>query len=378
MDINDKINWMPGMELTAETFRQLENTIDFRLCLALKIALGKNQLGLLPGYSFKNDGVFVKNTFEISDFKCTALLRSGKIIAADQEVTVTIPMLYGDQYYLGVSLSEEQHDFYREEVSFIRPSYNFSLYTLEDLKKKDIFPVVKFHAKDGVLTIDTDYIPPVLFISENKEFKEFKNKYIEILEQLTSHSNLEDGDGKKSLLRYLFILKSFEDESNTIDFISMIQELVHAIDYFITTPNSEKLQDIPKPDYYDIREWLVWVETFLEGSKSILDKVVLEDNTIDYNKLLEEAKKELYDKLRPELIEKLPKEIKDEVYNDMVNKLQEFLPNYLKEKLDDLKTLISEDIAITLEPKLFDGLYKKLYDALYVAPEEEDEFMPMI
>lgn len=378
MDINDKINWMPGMELTADTFRQFEDSLDYRQRLALKAALGRNQLGLLPGVEFNNKGVFVKNTFEISHFSCLAILPSGQIINARQEVVVNIPMLYGEEYYLGVSKTAEHHEFEREGVPFYCPVYNFSLYSLDDLKKKDLFPVAKFSAKDGVLTLYPDYIVPSLFISENGRFSEYKEKYLKKLEIIISHSNLEEGDGKRSLLRYLFILKSFNTEANVVDFISLIQEMVQAIDYFLVLPNTENHKEIPLPDYYDIEKWLIWVDSFLDGAKSVLDKVVLEDKTIDYNALLEQAKKELYEKLRPELMEKIPKEIKVEVYNDVTSKLKEFLPNYLKEKLDDIKKMIGEDLVKVLEPKLFDDLYQKLYDALYVAPEEEDEFLPMI
>ncbi|MCH5242080.1 MAG: hypothetical protein J1F67_06620 [Muribaculaceae bacterium] len=378
MDINDKINWMSGMELTAETFRQLEYSLDFKQRLALIAALGRNQLGLLPGSEFNCNGVFVKNTFEITDFKCIAILPSGKIISAAQEVVVNIPILYGEEYYLGVNISDERHEFEREGVPFYNHVYTFALYSLEDLKKKDLFPVAKFTAKDGVLSLYPDYIVPSLIISENKKYFQFKEKYIESLETITSHSNLEDGDGKRSLLRYLFILKSLNPESNVSDFISLIQEMAYAIDYFIVTPYSETHKDIPLPDYYDIERWLVFVESFLEGAKRILDKVVLEDNTIDFNALLEQAKKELYEKLQPELLEKLPKEIKEEVYKDITEKIKEFLPNYLKEKLDEIQKLIGADLVTILEPKLFDDLYKKLYEALYIAPEEEDEFMPTI
>lgn len=378
MDINDKINWQPGMELTAKTFRQFETSLDFKQTIALKAALGRNQLGLLPGFEFKCNGVFVRNTFEIDNLKCLAILPSGKIINIDQEIAVNIPILYGEEYYLGVSITEDEYEFEREGVPFIGPIYKFAIYTLDELKKKDVFPIVKFQAKDSVLSIYPEYIAPCLYLTENHKFKEFERKYIDQLEEIVSHSNLEEGESKRSILRYLFIMKSINPESEVVEFISLIQEITQAVNYFIITPNSEKSHEIPLPDYYDIEKWLVWVVTYLEAAKNVLNKIVLEDNTIDYNALLEQAKKELYERLRPELLDKLPKEIKEEVYKDMAEKLKEFIPAYLKEKLDEIKKLIGEDLAKFLEPKLFDDLYKKLYDALYVAPEEEDEFMPMI
>ena len=378
MDVNVRINWMPGMELTAETFRRLEEILDYKQKIALRAALGNNQLGLLPGSEFKCNGVFVRNTFEIEYLKCLAILPSGSLINTAQEVEVNIPMLYGEEYYLGISISETLHDFEKEEVPCTRPVYDYALYALDDLKKKDVFPVVKFVAKEGVLSMYEDYIVPSLFISENKRFAEFKEKITKRLESLSSHKNMEEGDGKRTFLRYLFQIKSVQADSKVEKFVAFTEELVQAIDYFIVLPHAEQRQDIPVPDFYDIEIWLRWVENYLEFAENVLDKVVLEDNSIDYDALLQQAKKELYEKLRPELLEKLPVVIKKEVYEEMAEKLKVFLPSYIKEKLDEIKKLIGDELVNFLEPKLFDDLYKKLYDALYVAPEEEDEFMPMI
>lgn len=367
------------MELTAETFRRLEDSFDYRQQLALRTALGDGRLGLLPGADFNCRGVFVRNTFEIEKFRCLSILPSGRIIDADQEVAVNIPMLYGEEYYLGVSVSpEERHLFEREGVACSSPCYAFAIYSLEDLKKKDIFPVAKFLAKDGILSVSEDYIVPCLFLSENQRFSSIKADILNKLESISSHPNFEEGDGKRSFLRYIFILKSLGQNIALKDFILLIQEIIQAAGYFIITPNSNQSLEIPLPDYYDIEKWLTQALSYLDLAKSVLDKVVLEDNTIDYNALLEQAKKELYERLRPELLETLPSQIKKEVFDDMANKLKEFLPGYLQEKLDEIKKLIGNELAALLEPKLFDDLFKRLYDALYVAPEEEDEFMPMI
>lgn len=378
MEFNARINWMPGMELTAQTFREFEDLLDYRQQLALKVALGRNQLGLLPESKFDCKGFFVKNTFEIPNLKCLAILPSGKLIDAEGEVVVNIPMLYGEEYYLGVACSSEIREFEKDGVPFKQPNYDYALYTLEDLKKRDIFPLVKFKAKEGEISLYEDYIVPVLYISENKRILELVKDFIHGLEIITSHSNLEEGDGKRSLLRYLFRLKCLDSDSNLVEFISLIQEMVQAIDYFIVSPNVETPWEIPLPDFYDIEKWLIWVRSYFEGTEKVLDKIVLEDHTIDYNALLEEAKKQLYEKLRPELLELLPNQIKEAAYSEIVDKLKEYLPSYLSEKLSEIEDRISVDLSQILEPKLFDELYKKLYDALYVAPEEEEDFMPVI
>ena len=57
-------------------------------------------------------------------------------------------------------------------------------------------------------------------------------------------------------------------------------------------------------------KWLNWFEDYLTGAVAVLDKVVLVDNTIDYEALLRQAKAELYAQLHEELIVKLLEETK--------------------------------------------------------------------
>lgn len=111
VDINARINWMPGMELTAETFSGIGEQLEFRQQLAIRAALGSNRMGLVPDSPFICNGIFVKNRFEVTGFRCTALLPSGRMIDADEDVQVTIPMLFGNLYYLTVGFSDEKVEF---------------------------------------------------------------------------------------------------------------------------------------------------------------------------------------------------------------------------------------------------------------------------
>ena len=98
MNINARIDWRPGMELSAQTFLDMDANLDFRQQMAIRAALGEQCIGLLPGMDFNCSGSFYTNKFEIEHLQCTALLPSGKIAQADEAVSVIIPMLYGDTY----------------------------------------------------------------------------------------------------------------------------------------------------------------------------------------------------------------------------------------------------------------------------------------
>ena len=150
VDINARINWMPGMELTAETFSGIGEQLEFRQQLAIRAALGSNRMGLVPDSPFICNGIFVKNRFEVTGFRCTALLPSGRMIDADEDVQVTIPMLFGNLYYLTVGFSDEKVEFEKKGVPFIRPHYIYGIHTIEEVEKNDLFPLLRFHVARSV------------------------------------------------------------------------------------------------------------------------------------------------------------------------------------------------------------------------------------
>lgn len=95
------------MELTPQVFISLDERLDFKQQTAIRIALGGRRMGLVPNTAFDNKGTFVRNTFCIDRFQCMALLPSGRMVHTDEEVSVKIPMLYGELYYLTVGIGEE-------------------------------------------------------------------------------------------------------------------------------------------------------------------------------------------------------------------------------------------------------------------------------
>ena len=397
MDLNSKINWLPGMEVPAQTFIGLEEKLDFQQQIAIRAALGSTRMGLLPGTTLTCEGVFVKNTYEIERLHCLALLPSGKIVDANEQTAVPIPMMFGDSYYLTVGVGSETTTYEKEGVAYVRPRYEYSIKSLEEVEQSDVMPLAHFLVKDGVFSMDAEYIPPCLMMTGDPHFETYLWMYTHQLETITSHQNLEDGDGKRALLHYLFILKGYSIKNSVYDFIKQLQEIAHAIDYYIITPNSDKPVEIMEPSQADIHMWLEWFNTYLLGSISVLDEVVLVDNTIDYDALLRQAKAELYAQLHEELIVKLLNETKEEllklvreelqnsldqqtrtltdyINNTMKPGLHDELSAELKSELERLKDTLSED----LYEQLYTILFEHLFNALYVPEPEDEKFIPLI
>ena len=130
---------------------------------------------------------------------------------------------------------------------------------------------------------------------------------------------------------------------------------------------------------------------------AVLDKVVLVDNTIDYEALLKQAKAELYAQLHEELIVKLLEEtkeklitlVKEEMQNALAQQTQaltDYINNEMKPVLmEELRTemnrslkLMEDDLKENLYERLYQELFEHLFNALYVPEPESERFIPLI
>lgn len=379
MNINSRIDWKAGMAISAQTFLELDENLRHRQQAATRSVNG-NEFGLIPFTEFDRQGGFVRNKLEIDHLACMALLPSGKILHIDEKVVVTVPLVYGNEYYLACGFGEKEVEFDVKEVPFVRPEYTYGIYSLSELEGTDLFPVMKFKVSDGIFSIDESYIPPCLYLSSDNRFQPYLEQLTKQVSLLAEHPNLESGEGKRAFQRYAYLLKSYDNQGRTCPFIQLTYEIAQAIDYYIVTPNTETPVTIPAYSGYDIANWLDWLDSYLHNAAGTLDKVVLEDHSIDFDELKTQIKAELYEQLRPELYEQLYTELKAKLYAEISEDLTVRLTDYINQQLKtELHDLLSGELSEELYESLYKNLYESLYNALYVPVEkEEDEFTPLI
>lgn len=379
MNINSRIDWKAGMAISAQTFLELDENLRHRQQAATR-AVNGNEFGLIPFTEFDRQGGFVRNKLEIDHLACMALLPSGKILHIDEKVVVTVPLVYGNEYYLACGFGEKEVEFDVKEVPFVRPEYTYGIYSLSELEGTNLFPVMKFKVSDGIFSIDESYIPPCLYLSSDNRFQPYLEQLTKQVSLLAEHPNLESGEGKRAFQRYAYLLKSYDTQGRTCPFIQLTYEIAQAIDYYIVMPNTETPVTIPAYSGYDIANWLDWLDSYLHNAAGTLDKVVLEDHTIDFDELKAQIKAELYEQLRPELYEQLYTELKAKLYAEISEDLTVHLTDYINQQLKtELHDLLSGELSEELYESLYKNLYESLYNALYVPVEkEEDEFTPLI
>lgn len=380
MNVNAKIDWHAGMELTAQTFIELDKSLERNRQITYQVACG-NHFGILPTTEFRCNGVFVKKTLEITPLSFMALMPSGEILHVDENIVVDIPILYGKEYYLGCKQTDKTRSFDKEQVPFVSPVAECAIYTIEDLASGNILPLMKFKVNEGVFSVDKDYIPPFLTLGVDARFAEFINTLAEKVSVLANHPNLESGEAKRSFLRYANVLQNYSTTHRVQHFVELLQEIAGAVEFYITqvytTTAIEKDQYTP----FDIVKYLSWIDNYLHGAATILDGVVLEDKTIDFDALKLQVKEEIYQKVYPELKEALYKELHEELKKEIRDELYASLSDYINGNFrKEIYELLEGRLSEELYEKLFKTLYDGLYNALYVPEvvEEEEEFLPLI
>lgn len=378
MDVNARINWIPGLKLSAQVFKELDENLHLRRVLSFRVASG-NQYGLLPRMPFCADGMFSSGNFEMPALECTALLPSGEILCVNEPVSIPMPNLGEGVYLLCVGFGEGTVTYERDSVPYIRPEYSACVLPIADVPGKDIMPLAKFVVSGGTCSVDKNYLPPCFSLESFPVFKEYHSRLESLLSALIGHANMPEGDGKATFLRCLSRLKSLKDNAEVEALVSLAGKISGAAEYFIFGSREDSPQR-PEISRVDAGAGLDAVCAYLEAASAVLDKTPIVDNSIDYDKLKSEIKEELYSRMIPELSDSLALKLRETLNEDIDSKLRSALKDYIdgtfrRQIEDSLKVTLSEELG----KSLYDSLYKALYDALFVPePEEEDTFVPNI
>ncbi|HBJ76898.1 MAG TPA: hypothetical protein DDY68_03575 [Porphyromonadaceae bacterium] len=380
MNINSKIDWKGGMQITPQTFIEFDKNIDTRQEVANRVT-NAGVFGIVPYSEFQCDAIFVRKNIEVSRLMVMALLPSGKILHIDESVSVPISAIYGDTFYLGAKSGGNKVSFNEKTIPFTKEEILYNVLSLEQIKKEGYVPLMKFYIKEGEYVKEDEYIPPFIQLRDCARFEEYLKSFSESLKNISSHANLESGEAKRTLLCYSFRLQRYNTNNRVKDFIYLMSEITQSLEYYVVTPNVETPQPLQFPDEYDIAIWLDWFGEYLKGASAILDKVVLEDHTIDIEKMKREIEKDLYDRIYPAVYANVTEEMENELREALVQEITDNITTYVNENLKDklYKQLFSE-LNLTLHKRLYDELYDTLYQIFYV-PEKEivaDTFMPLI
>lgn len=379
IDINAKVKWSKGTEITTELLNGIEESTEERQRLLRRVMYG-TKYGILPGTKCDVRGFFVKKHFEFEIRELKALLPSGKLLDIEEKGKVAIPKLGEGDYFVTVGFGEKMVEFTSKGVIYSRPEYVYKIYGKDDAGEHDVLPLFKMRVEDGTVSMDEEYLIPCMQTDSYDCFRDIVGEMAERTRLIAEHKSMGEGDGRRTMLEFMFRLKETDKCCQLTDLLALMRELARAVNYYIIEKYAEEKDIIPECRQNDVREWIKWLNGYLEKALAVLDGVTLDDDKIDYETLKAQLKEEILGQLREEIDEKISSNV-GKMGEELRTEISESIRKYVDEEFREALTAeISETLQNALREELFDSLFDDLYNALYV-PEQEDEeekFMPLI
>lgn len=395
MYYNSKIQWQPGLPITASLMQHQEDRLSNVQQLMVRTALGAGRFGVLPGCECHTDAAFVKRTYEMTGLRLTAMLPSGRMIDVDSDMQLDIPHISDEEVFVTIGIDgNEEYTFEQDGIPFTMPRYKLELHTMEQMQQLDVLPLKRFTIDDGMLNVDASYIMPTLAVEGDARYQDFITSYIDSLNVLIKHEHMADDEGwscKRNLLHLLFRLKGIKGESMTSDLTDLLQEIVHTLDFFIVEEMGAGIDEMPEKvtrlhsdvrremTPYNVADYLRWLDDYLKALPQVMDLVKLVDRTIDIEALKAEIKRDVTEQLMTAMDERIQL-MREQLTDELTTKIMDLVTQYIN-------GTVKPELCSELKELLRDPLYQDLYDALLAAlsgmfdrPEVvvEDNFMPII
>lgn len=396
MNYNAKINWQPGQEITASTLHIMESTHDMRQRVALQLAMGAGVRGIISGTELSCKPVFVGKEIEITGMKMTALLPSGNILSIDEDPVIKIDkekiesLIEDDndkqKVYLTVALSDEQIEYEIEDQQFLKPLLLFTFCNKEEVEQSDCMPIARLIIEEGSLSIDSEYILPAISVSSIPQLVELKQYLQQKYVELTSHNNLETSDLKAFLTQLVCQPSSLGAGLQTNCFMEGVSQTIGVIltyleGYVNSHQLSEERKDIPvlqQVSILSIDTFISNIKEVIEAVSTALDICIVEDHSIDYDKLKEDLKAEILEIVQPEMEEKIVA-LRTEMHDQLIEELDQRLHTAIENMMEELRSKLHNELRDDLYSSLYNALYTALHDALYQPlPTTDNEYTPLI
>lgn len=394
MDYNSRIRWRPGMMLTGELFSQMEAGFTARQQIAVHAAIGAGRCGVLPDTPLHMEGLFVRRVYEMTGLQCMAVLPSGCIISADADFTLPINIASDEDadYYVALGFGEGEHEYERDGVPYVSPEVCLYLLGSEEVEQADVLPIKHLRVREGALSVDEDYIVPVLSPATDTRYETHIHELAQRLKAIASHANMDKGDCKRAMLHYAFLLEAFNRQRSTYELMGLMEEIAQSVDYYIVDSLGATIDEVPEKvttlresdrrrlRMTDTGRYIKWLKDYLESQMLIMEKVVIAKPEIDIEALKREIKESLYQDLYEALCAKLLEQLRQQLTEELPEPIIERVKQFLEENLrPELRSQLHTDLRDPLYTDLYEALMEVIKDMLSnLELKEVDNYVPLI
>ncbi|MGP1447528.1 MAG: hypothetical protein ACTTKO_08435 [Candidatus Limimorpha sp.] len=226
MNTDIRIDWHSGMEITPQTFIEMENAIAENRMMLRKILAAK-VFGIIPKTRFSIDYEMAGSSLYINQIQCNALLPTGQVVVLESNVAqcYPIPMKEGCEMYFTVELQDNAVTFEKGDLRYLENECKFDFKALSEIR--NAIPLLKLIGGNRKWSVYKDYVPPMVSIRSSIVLMEKFNEMKQSMAKLTEHENL-------SLLDNNIIMRMVLDQMNLFSVDDAPKDLAHICEKVIS------------------------------------------------------------------------------------------------------------------------------------------------
>lgn len=259
MNTDIRIDWRSGMEITPQTFIDMENNISENRLLVRKMIAAKS-FGIIPRTKFSISYELNGASLLIKQIICDVLLPTGQVAVVETKMpfTLDIPDKETTELYLTLEVGDHLVTFEKDGVPHVVNEYMFDFKALSDIRTQQ--PLLKLIRNNETWTAYESYVPPVMTVRTSVPLLEKLDALKQSADKIVKHENAEFMEDPVLVMLLIDQLVSFSADDSSRDLVLLCKRIATALSYSVMKHKVE----LPTPNLMDVELYLNAFQQFLE------------------------------------------------------------------------------------------------------------------
>ncbi len=280
MNTDIRIDWQPGMEITPQTFIDMENNIAGNRMLIRKIIAATN-FGIIPRTKFSITHELFNGTMLLKQVDCDVLMPSGQVVVVESNINLTLNVPPKDvkELYLTIEVGENIVSFVKDGIPHVSNEYKFDLKPLAEIR--NAVPLLKLVHTNDSWGVYAPYIMPVMTARSSVALLDKLDRMKQEIQKIIDHEHVDCLEDRVLVLLLLEQMNSFSVDESSRDLVILCKRIATALGYSVYRHRPE----MPAPNIMDIEPYLDAFIQFLSdaavamnGLKPFVTKAEPEEN----------------------------------------------------------------------------------------------------
>ncbi len=260
MNTDIRIDWQSGMEITPQTFIDMENNnAEYRM-LVRKMIAAKN-FGIIPRTKFSISPEVFNGTLLLKQMDCNVLLPTGQVVVvqmSNTNVTLNIPPKDVAELFLTVELGDKVNNFVRGGIPIASNEIKFDIKSLDEIKTA--IPLLKLVQNDGNWSVYDGYIMPVMTVRSSVKLLEKLDILKQSVQKIMEHENINIMESRVMAQVLIDQLTGFSVDDSLRELVLLCKRIAAVLGYAVQKHKAE----LPAPNIMNVEPYLDAFTQFIE------------------------------------------------------------------------------------------------------------------